>query len=296
MNEAERRSLRVSHSKTERFVDGISDARRIEGLIQPLYNRSGKMTKKIRQKTDGDGERKKMIITDIHMHIIPGVDDGSRSLEESVAMLRVSSKQGVSVVVATPHSWGIDNCGFEKMHLWFEELRRTIIERQIPVQLYLGCEMLVFSNTVDDCVRKLKDGRYPTLAGSRFVLTEFDPYETPDDMKHCAERIIAAGYVPVIAHAERYRMIAMPNIRVLKDLGAMVQINAYSIANESNTQTRHLANSCLSERLVDFLGSDAHRLNHRPPLIKDGVDYLIRRYTEEYAKQVAVINPQLFLK
>ncbi len=233
----------------------------------------------------------KVIITDIHMHIIPGVDDGSRNIEESVSLLHMSVAQGVGTVIATPHSWGIDDCGSDHMLSQYADLRRAIKERQIPIQLYLGCEMQVFADTVGGCIRKLDDGRYPTLAGSRFVLTEFDPYETQDNMEYCLERIIAAGYVPVIAHAERYRRITISDIGALKNLGAMIQINAYSIANEKNCQTRQLANDCLAARMVDFIGSDTHRLDHRPPVIKDGVAALVERYSKDYAERVTMLNP-----
>ncbi len=236
-----------------------------------------------------------MTVTDIHMHIIPGVDDGSQSMEESIVLLRMSAAQGVGAVIATPHSWGIDTCGFEYMLSQYEDLKKTVREQQIHIQLFLGCEMLVFAHTVDSCIRKLNDGSYPTLAGSRYVLTEFDPYEAFYDMKQCIERIVAAGYIPVIAHAERYRLITMQNIRNLKELGALIQINAYSIANEKNAQTRQLANDCLSERSVDFIGSDAHRLDHRPPVIADGVEAMTQLYTEEYARKVLEDNPRNLL-
>lgn len=235
-------------------------------------------------------------ITDIHMHVIPGVDDGSRNLEESITMLRMSANQGVGAVVATPHSWYIDGCGYDYMLSQYEDLEEAVIERKVCVQLHLGCEVLFTLKTVDVCIRKLDDGRYPTMAGSRYVLTEFGEEEHEEDMGPCVKRIISAGYVPIIAHAERYRNITMEGIKALKDLGALIQVNAYSIVNETREQTRQLANDCLSERMVDFIGSDAHRLDHRPPLIKDGIDALIRRYTEEYAEQVAVINPKLLLK
>lgn len=237
-----------------------------------------------------------MIVTDIHTHIIPSVDDGSRSLAESVELIESTVAQGVGVIVATPHSWGIDNCGFDHMLSRFKDLREAVRARQIPVQLYLGCEMLVFADTIDDCIRKLNDGRYPTLAGSYFVLTEFDPYEIRNNMEYCLEKIIAAGYVPVIAHAERYRRITISDIRALKDLGAMIQINAYSIANETNVQTRQLANDCLAVQLVDFIGSDAHRLDHRPPMIQEGVAALMQRYTADYAKKVTMMNPLLLFR
>ena len=166
----------------------------------------------------------------------------------------------------------------------------------IPIQLHLGCEMLVDADTVNACIRKLDAGRYPTLAGSPFVLTEFDPYETRDNMEVCLKRIIAAGYMPVIAHVERYRRIAMPDIRALKNLGTMIQVNAYSIANEKNNQTRQLANDCLSERLVDFIGSDAHRLDHRSPMIGDGIAAFWNRNDSSSSLRFWVLDSWLVLQ
>ena len=67
-----------------------------------------------------------MIITDIHMHIIPSVDDGSQSIEESVTLLQISAAQGVETVIATPHSWGIDTCGFDYVLSQFEDLKKAV--------------------------------------------------------------------------------------------------------------------------------------------------------------------------
>ena len=229
-------------------------------------------------------------ITDIHMHVIPGVDDGSRNLEESITMLRMSANQGVGAVVATPHSWYIDGCGYDYMLSQYEDLEEAVIERKVCVQLHLGCEMLVFAHTVDDCIHKLNDGWYPTLTGSRFVLTEFDSHEKYDNMKYCVEQITAAGYTPVIAHAERYRKIVLSDIIALKSFGAMIQINAHSIANEKNVQTRRLANDCLSGGLIDFIGSDAHRLDHRPPVVADGIAVIKTQCSENYGREVLALN------
>ena len=250
-----------------------------------------------------------MIIIDTHMHIIPGVDDGSSSLEESIRMLQMSAKQGVGMVIATPHSWGIENYGVKHVLSRFEQLKNAVIARKIPIRLYLGCEMLVkmekdpswmylngkyfvYEDTVNDCIRKLDNCSYPTMAGTNYVLTEFDEQELEGNMGPCIQKLISAGYIPIIAHVERYRKITMTGVRELKTFGAKIQINAYSISSETNVHTRQLANDCLSERLVDFIGSDAHRLGHRPPIIADGVDAMIRLYTEEYAGKVLEDNPR----
>ena len=117
-----------------------------------------------------------MTITDIHMHVIPNVDDGAKSLDESLEMLKRSAKQGVETIIVTPHSWAIDTCGYDYMVSRFDALQRAVKEHRIPIRLYLGCEMLVYPDTVEKCIWKLDDGQYPTMAGSRYVLTEFEPY------------------------------------------------------------------------------------------------------------------------
>lgn len=229
-------------------------------------------------------------IADIHMHIVPDVDDGSGSMKESMMLLRLAVEQGVGTIIATPHSWAIDECGMDHALTRFRKLQKAAGEIRIPVELYPGCEMLVFPGTVDLCIDKLDDGRYPTLAGSRYVLTEFMPTVSQDDMELCIEKIAAARYIPVIAHAERYENSTADGVRTLKKLGAMVQINAYSIANEQNKRIRDLANALLSERLADFIGSDAHRLNHRPPIIAQGIATLREQYPENYVKRVVSQN------
>ena len=233
-----------------------------------------------------------MIITDAHMHIIPGVDDGSPSLEESITMLQMSAKQGVGQVIATPHSWGIDDCGFDYMLSRVKDLKTAVKQRQIPIQLHLGCEMLVYASTVDDCIRKLDAGKYPTMCGTRYVLTEFDPgWYSQEDADYCIRKILSAGYTPIIAHVERYPLPSIECVRKMKDAGALMQINAYSIVNEKKERTRNNANALLSEQLVDFIGSDAHRLDHRPPIIADGVAAISRLYSDAYVKMVLALNP-----
>ncbi len=234
-------------------------------------------------------------IVDIHMHILPRIDDGAITMEESITLLQQSVAQGVGTIIVTPHSWAIDERGIDLVHARFSDLKRVASEKQIPVDLHLGCEMLVYPDTADDCIQKLIDGRYPTMAGSKYVLTEFEPYFSQCDMELCISKIAAAGYVPIVAHAERYKHSTVSGIKALKALGAMIQINFYSIVNEQKAHTRETANALLAEKLVDFIGSDAHRLDHRPPVIRDGIDALAARYSEEYAWKISIENPRIIL-
>lgn len=235
-------------------------------------------------------------IVDIHMHILPRIDDGAITMEESITLLQQSVAQGVGTIIVTPHSWAIDSRGIDLVHARFSELKQTASEKQIPIDLHLGCEMLVYPDTVNECIQKLKDGSYPTMAGSNYVLTEFEPYFSQHDMEFCIEKISSAGYLPIIAHAERHEHSTVSGVKALKALGAKIQINAYSIVNEPKAHTKETADALLSEELVDFIGSDAHRMGHRPPVIRDGITALEKLYSKEYADKIAIENPSLLLR
>ena len=234
-------------------------------------------------------------ITDIHMHVIPGVDDGARSMEESLEMLRCSAEQGVDCVFATPHSFAFDYSP-EEIRERFARLQDRAGELARPMRLFLGCEIRIRPETVDACIEALEKGRYPALGGSHCALIEFDAYDcTQEDAELCARRVAAAGFTPVVAHAERYRFTSKEGAESLRIVGARIQINAYSIANERSGWIRENARALLSARLVDFIGTDAHRMDHRPPKIAEGVETLRLRFSEKYAAQICVGNPRQLL-
>lgn len=133
------------------------------------------------------------------------------------------------------------------------------------------------------------------MGDSRCVLTEFDFDNSRQEYLFCADTLIKGGFVPIIAHIERYPKTDLRLAEALKEAGALIQINAYSIADERDPHIRQLANLLLAERLVDFLGTDAHRTDHRPPTVADGMDAFRRLYGEEYAALVASANPRKYL-
>ncbi len=235
------------------------------------------------------------LMTDVHMHIIPGIDDGSGSMEESLEEIRMAAAQGVSLIFATPHSWAIEN-GHPKMRERFHALQEAVREEQIPVTLALGCEVLCDSDEVEDRIRRVKEGTFPTMGGTKYVLLEFYAHGgSIIDALYCIDQFISAGYTPIIAHAERYDFTTVENVREMKAHGAKIQINAYSVVNESKDSTRRLANALLDEQLVDLVGSDSHRLNHRPPVLKEGITAIRKRFTAEYAEKILSGNAEEWL-
>ena len=234
-------------------------------------------------------------MTDVHMHIIPGIDDGSGSMEESLEEIRMAVAQGVGSIIATPHSWAIKNSHY-MMRERFHALREAVREEQIPVTLALGCEVLCDPERVEDCIRKVKEGTFPTLGGTRYVLLEFYALGfSAEDALYCIDQFTAAGYIPVIAHTERYDFTTVENVREMKAHGAKIQINTYSVINETKDRTRSLANALLDEQLVDLVGTDSHKLDHRPPVLEDGITAIRERFTAEYAEKILSGNAEEWL-
>ena len=231
-------------------------------------------------------------ITDIHMHVIPGVDDGSRTLDESCEMLRLASAEGIEAVFATPHDPAFLN---EDVRAKFRTLQQAAQDRAIPVELHLGCELRISADTAEECVRRLLDGTYPTMGVSRCVLSEFTFGTELENYLYCIKMLSEYGFSPIIAHLERYPGVDLGFAEALHDAGALIQINVYSVAEEKNAEIRQRAHMLLSARLVDFFGTDAHRTDHRPPLFRKGIDEIRRLYTDEYASLVAVENPRKYL-
>ena len=231
---------------------------------------------------------------DIHMHVIPGVDDGSRSVEESLEMLREAYRQGTDIIIATPHSFAFSWTP-ELPRKQYALLKEKADEAGIPVQLFFGAEILCDRYSVDEILEKLRSGIYPTMNGTKYVLIEFSPHIPEDDAVYCTKLVRDNGYIPVIAHAERYRFMNIRSARILRSLGALIQINVYSVFLEKKDWIRENARSLLQEKLADFAGSDAHGISHRPPQESSGIQYMYDHYDPDYIDRVLYENADLLV-
>ena len=125
---------------------------------------------------------------------------------------------------------------------------------------------------------------------TRYMLLEFFPDEYEEDACYCIDRILQAGYHPVLAHAERCDFVNEQSVKRLRAAGVTVQINVYSVFEEHSDTIRSRANMLLRNRLVDFTGSDAHRMDHRPPACLKGIDYLYRTCDRDYVDLILTGN------
>ena len=212
---------------------------------------------------------------DIHMHVIPGVDDGAIDFDMACQMVDSAYLQGVRGIIATPHSDSFICC-VQDIHREFSKLSLWAAQKYPDLRLALGAEVYFSPYNTDDTLKALQKAAIPSLCASSFVLAEFSPYIDGRAMRTSLEKIIRAGWRPVIAHAERCpdALEDAALVSNLLSMGCLIQINAYSLAGERNPRILSLARTLLARRQVHFLGSDAHRMNHRPPNVADGIRYI----------------------
>lgn len=232
-------------------------------------------------------------MVDIHCHALYGVDDGAHTLDESIDMLRLAYEDRIREMIVTPHyRVGMFPYPKERIEEHFEILRREA--ERVSIHLFLGCEYHVDHDMVDN----LRNGRCATLAGSRYVLAEFSTASTLMDIRNGTDALLASGYIPVIAHAERYEVIR-DHPEYLTDLragGIMVQLNAGSILGEDGRRVKAACARILKEGNADVIASDAHNTRSRRCRMKECRDHVAKKYGRSMAKELFNLNPWRILK
>ena len=238
---------------------------------------------------------------DIHTHITPNVDDGSASIEMSLEMLRIEAAQGCAMVFLTPHGDAFEWGGPKNAKRAFGQMKKVqeeVLKAGIPIRLFQGCEIYTTRNCIENILQNLKSGRLPSMNRTRYILAEFSV--SGGDFAHakyCLNRYLEEGWIPIIAHAERYcrTFASVENIHALKEAGCLVQVNYYDLAEEPDHEIRTCAQNLLQAELVDMMGSDAHRTDHRAPKLARGAKYIKENCRAEYAENVLRRNAERLL-
>lgn len=207
------------------------------------------------------------ITTDIHSHLIPGIDDGAETTEQSVQMIEQLVSLGYTHLITTPHiMWDSYKNVPEGIRRGLENLRDACTERGIRIRLDAAAEYFI-----DEHFLELLRGEKEmlTLPGNR-LLVEL-PYSTP--LLNTTETlfsIVGYGYIPVLAHPERYNYFHsnMEVYRKLKEQGCELQLNALSLSRYYGTEVQKVALWLLKQKLITFLGTDAHHIQHVAALRK----------------------------
>lgn len=235
-------------------------------------------------------------MTDIHMHLIPRVDDGAVDQNMALSLMLRARDEGINVIFATPHSSAFD-WDPDLVQEEFQILRQNRARFFPDMELYLGCEVYCDAFHMDTVLQGLQAGRYPGLNGTKYLLTEFSMRTLPEQALACVSALVDAGWIPVIAHMERYRYLRhnMELLDRFRAMGCLIQINAYSLSDETDEDIISWAREIVTTRKADFLGTDAHRTYHRPPSAARGLAWLYETCPKEYADNLCFANAQKYL-
>ena len=232
-------------------------------------------------------------LTEMHCHILPGVDDGAKDMETSMAMVETGYADGIRKIVATPHY--IENhlkYDEEKLQKIFEEFKEKVNQIHPDITCYLGNELYYYG---EQSLERVKEGRVHGLAGSKYILIEFSTKISYHDMYKAMKGFVQARYYPVLAHMERFQCLTKHPERVdeLSELGVYFQMNADSVLGKGADKA--WCRRMLKENRIQLLGTDAHGTTHRTMAMRKAVFWLYEHLEPDYVEDLLIRNPQMLL-
>lgn len=222
--------------------------------------------------------------------MIPGVDDGSADMEQSVRMLRVAAQNHIGKIILTPHNKPhTKNAPPEVLKQKVEELRQRISEQDLGIELFLGTEIYYRDSAAD----MLDEGEICTMAGTDYVLVEFSPTDEYSYICRGLSKLQDYGYRPILAHVERYDSITKKKLVRALELSRqeiLLQLNAGSIMGDFGRGPQKFCKLLLKKHLADFVATDAHRDTGRAPYMEECAAYLYKKYGSDYAEALLFRN------
>lgn len=232
--------------------------------------------------------------TDIHCHVLPGVDDGAKTMEESLQMLKAAYADGIRCVIATPHYH----------HHRGRALKEVIYEKVTQVQeavrdccpdlvIYAGNE-LFYSDSLSNAIAEEK---VCSMAQSRYVLIEFSPETEYTEMRNALLNIQTQGVWPILAHIERYFcLVKKPALAAeLADMGIYLQVNAGGVLGHYGRKEKKLIQKMFALGYVSFVATDAHDTEKRKQELSEAAAYVEKKFGRAAMEDCFWNNPQAII-
>ena len=221
------------------------------------------------------------MIVDIHNHILPGLDDGPKSIEQALLLAENAVANGITHVIATPHHL---NGRYRNSSVEVQEavagLYRELLQRNIRLKILSGQEIYLSTNILEeldhDCLTLANSGKYLLIE----LPSEYIPSHTSDFIY----KIQLRGYIPIIVHPERNKVF-QKNKQLLYEYvfrGALIQITAASLLGLNGRSLRKYTKELIRHNLVHFISSDAHHFEKRPFLLKSAFDHIKKEFSEDH--------------
>lgn len=232
---------------------------------------------------------------DIHSHILPGVDDGSKNMEMTLQMADAAYEQGVRNMIATPHYYpGHKNESKKEIEKVYKETVSAISRKYKDFTLLLGNEIYYKAEIIE----LLKKKEIFTLADTRYILIEFSTTADYRYLYNAVQQCVNNGYYPVLAHIERYQCLYKNEKKVaeLINAGAYIQTNAENYRKGLFLPGRNYCMKLVQSGMVHFLGSDCHNMTERKPDFGKAVDYLEQKIDKKALERLVTENPMQLLE
>jgi protein-tyrosine phosphatase len=235
---------------------------------------------------------------DLHNHLLPAIDDGSKGMEETLEFLRIAGRDGIRVITATPHMkpgvYDNDRAAILDAVARVRDAAQGDADAG-KVELLPGAEVYYTADVVD----RARRGELMTIGDrGRYVLLELPYQQLPIHVDETIFQLRLHGLTPLMAHPERvaYYLEDFDRVAASVRLGALTQVTGASVTGKFGSKAREFANRMLEENLVHVLSSDAHDVRYRPPSLSDAVRGAGRLVGSEAARRLVEDNPRAILE
>jgi protein-tyrosine phosphatase len=228
---------------------------------------------------------------DLHVHILPGLDDGAKDLDESLEMCRVAVRDGITTIVATPHTadGNYDNSR-DRVLAAVGELTDCLPSQGIRLTILPGADIHVHEQ-----LDALINNRETLTVNDtmRYVMVEFPRHVIPPNCIEWMFRLILAGFTPILTHPERNTAIHRKTefVREWVEKGGLVQLTAMSLTGEFDQEAKKCSEELLKHNLVHVIASDAHSAVRRPPVLSKAVECAASLVGPDYARKLVEDYP-----
>ena len=229
---------------------------------------------------------------DMHCHILPGIDDGAQTVEDSLELLRAEKEQGIRKIVFTPH-FNPERQDFDMFlkarEKSFEALKSAEGFSEIGIDTKIGCEVFFAMRLIEMDISKL------AFENTKYILIEFPTMNRPYGITRTMQNIIDRGYTPILAHVERYDYFTDDPVKLydLVSIGCIAQVNAAAVVNTSHIRGVN-ALKYISWELAHIISSDAHSVDRRPPNTKAAYQFVEKKLGSQYVDWLVKNSRDIF--
>jgi protein-tyrosine phosphatase len=229
-------------------------------------------------------------MVDIHHHLLPGLDDGAKDFETSIAMAKMAVAEGITHVSASPHANGKYSYDRARNEELAAELRERLAQENVPLTVGVGCDFHLSYDNIQDAQT---DKTRFTINGLGYLLVELPDFGLPRGLTETFYNLQMAGMTPILTHPERNPTLQGDIPRMLSWLrgGLLIQVTCDSVTGRMGKAAEKMALKLLDNRWVHFLATDAHNTTSRPPRMAEARRIVAKKYGEEYAQAICQDNP-----